>query len=168
MIKQRRATDCGIATLANALSIPYDEALQLYGADRAVHGVTIQHTASILFSLGYLPAYVAFDGFTRVSGISITPATPQALKSQPAIIEVLTPSGTVHQVFFDGEHVIDPCPSVEGPQPLEDYVLVDALFVSKANEGVVRKSEAGRCSVCEAYSAVMHRTGGTSAERAGL
>lgn len=55
MISQRTPFDCGIATLANALSVGYDHALELYGSDKQRNGVTIQHTASILFGLGYAP-----------------------------------------------------------------------------------------------------------------
>lgn len=80
MIKQRTQFDCGIATLANALSVGYDHALELYGHDKQRSGVTIQHTASILFNLSFAPVYTAFPGFTKASGIDMTTATPETLE----------------------------------------------------------------------------------------
>ena len=100
MISQRTPFDCGIATLANALDITYEQSLDLYGTDKQRNGVTIQHTASILFDLGYAPVYTAFPGFVKASGIEMTTANPAILETlgHPAILQVLTPSGVLHQV----------------------------------------------------------------------
>ena len=140
MIKQRTPFDCGIATLANALSVSYDHALELYGNDKQRDGVTIQHTASILFSLGYAPVYTAFPGFVKASGISMSAASPEILESlgHPAILQILTPSGVLHQVFFDGKDIHDPSPSITGPRSVSDYVCVDAVFVIKSDQAFVR------------------------------
>lgn len=133
MISQRTPFDCGIATLANALSVGYDHALELYGHDKQRSGVTIQHTASILFSLGYAPVYTTFPGFVKASGIEMTTANPAILErlGHPAILQVLTPSGTLHQVWFDGKNIHDPAPSVTGPRSVSEYECVDAVILYK-------------------------------------
>lgn len=133
MIKQRTPFDCGIATLANALSVSYDHALELYGNDKQRSGVTIQHTASILFGLGYAPVYTTFPGFVKASGIEMSTANPDILErfGNPAILQVLTPSGVLHQVFFDGKNIHDPSPSVEGPRSVSEYECVDAVILYK-------------------------------------
>ena len=141
MIKQRTPFDCGIATLANALSVSYERSIELYGDDKQRNGVTIQHTASILFALGYAPVYTAFPGFVKASGISMSTASPDVLETlgHPAILQVLTPGGTVHQVFFDGKNIVDPAPSVNGPRSVSEYECVDAVFVIKQVQALVRK-----------------------------
>ncbi len=142
MIKQQRSTDCGIATLANALNIPYQDALNLYGADRATYGVTIQETAAILFNEGYTTQYVPLTGFNKATGLSIQTISPEIItqKATKAIIQVLTPAGIIHQVFFDGKHIHDPSPKITGPQPISAYdCIVDALFVVKEPTWLVRK-----------------------------
>ncbi|MDV5387573.1 hypothetical protein [Pseudomonas juntendi] len=133
MITQRTPFDCGIATLANALSVGYDHALELYGSDKQHNGVTIQHTASILFGLGYAPVYTAFPGFVKASCISMSTASPDILETlgHPAILQVLTPSGTLHQVWFDGKNIHDPAPSVNGPRSVSEYECVDAVILYK-------------------------------------
>lgn len=133
MISQRTPFDCGIATLANALDITYEQSLDLYGTDKQRNGVTIQHTASILFSLGYAPVYTAFPGFVQASGISMSTASPDILEtlSHPAILQVLTQSGLVHQVFFDGKNILDPSPSVDCPRSVSEYECVDAVIIYK-------------------------------------
>ncbi|ADR59588.1 Hypothetical protein PPUBIRD1_1939 [Pseudomonas putida BIRD-1] len=150
MIKQRTPFDCGIATLANALYITYEQSLALYGQDKQHSGVTIQQTASILFSLSYAPVYTAFPGFVKASGISMSTASPDVLETlgHPAILQVLTPGGTVHQVWFDGKNIFDPAPSVNGPRSVSEYVCVDAVFVIKNNQALVRK-QAVPCAVRE-------------------
>ena len=141
MIKQRTPFDCGIATLANALCITYEQSLDLYGQDKQHNGVTIQNTASILFSLGYAPVYTAFPGFVKASGISMSTASPDVLETlgHPAILQVLTPSGVIHQVFFVGKNILDPAPSVDGLRSVSEYVCVDAVFVIKQGQALVRK-----------------------------
>lgn len=141
MISQRTPFDCGIATLANALDITYEQSLDLYGTDKQRNGVTIQQTASILFSLCYAPVYTAFPGFVKASGISMSTASPDILETigHPAILQVLTPGGTVHQVFFDGKNILDPSPSVVGPRSVSEYECVDAVFVIKQDQALVRK-----------------------------
>lgn len=150
MIKQRTHFDCGIATLANALSVSYERALELYGQDKQHNGVTIQNTASILFSLGYAPVYTAFPGFVKASGISMSTTSPDVLETlgHPAVLQVLTPGGTVHQVWFDGKNILDPAHSVTGLRSVSEYVCVDALFVIKGNQALVRK-QAVPCAVRE-------------------
>ena len=141
MIKQRTTFDCGIATLANALGITYEQSLDLYGQDKQHNGVTIQNTASILFSLGYAPVYTAFPGFVKASGISMSTASPDVLETlgHPAILQVLTPSGVIHQVFFDGKNIRDPSPVVDGHRSVSEYECVDAVFVIKQGQALVRK-----------------------------
>lgn len=141
MISQRTPFDCGIATLANALGITYERSLELYGDDKQRNGVTIQQTASILFALGYAPVYTAFPGFVKASGISMSTASPDVLETlgHPAILQVLTPSGVVHQVWFDGKNILDPAPSVDGLRSVSEYVCVDAVFVIKQRRALVRK-----------------------------
>ena len=141
MIKQRTPFDCGIATLANALSVSYERSIELYGHDKQLSGVTIQQTASILFSLGYAPVYTAFPGFVKASGISMSTASPEILETlgHPAILQVLTNSGVLHQVFFDGKEIHDPSPSVDGLRSVSEYECVDAVFVIKQRQALVRK-----------------------------
>lgn len=141
MIKQRTPFDCGIATLANALGITYEQSLNHYGHDKQCSGVTIQHTASILFSMGYAPVYTAFPGFIKASGIDMSTANPDILErlGHPAILQILTPSGVLHQVFFDGKKIHDPSPSVTGLRSVSEYVCVDAVFVIKQGQALVRK-----------------------------
>lgn len=152
MIKQRTPYDCGIATLANALAVSYEKAMALYGADKQYNGVTIQQTASILFGLGYAPVYIALPGFVKASGITMSTVNPEILETlgNPAILQVLTLSGVVHQVFFDGKQILDPAPSVTAPRTLSDYQCVDALFVIKNSQALVRKQ--GYWSIYEPYS----------------
>lgn len=141
-IKQRKSTDCGIATLANLLGTTYEDAHAMYGADRATYGVTIQETAAILFNEGYTTQYIPFHGFNKATGLSIQTIDPQILATSrtKAIIQVLTPAGIIHQVFFDGKNIHDPSPKVNGPQPLSAYdCFVDALFVVKEPAWLVRK-----------------------------
>ena len=141
MIKQRTPFDCGIATLANALSVSYERSIELYGHDKQLNGVTIQQTASILFSLGYAPVYTTFPGFVKASGIVMSTANPEILETlgHPAILQVLTNSGVLHQVFFDGKEIHDPSPSVDGLRSVSEYECVDAVFVIKQRQALVRK-----------------------------
>ena len=141
MIKQRTPFDCGIATLANALSVSYERSIELYGHDKQLNGVTIQQTASILFSLGYAPVYTTFPGFVKASGIVMSTANPEILETlgHPAILQVLTNSGVLHQVFFDGKEIHDPSPSVDGLRSVSEYECVDAVFVIKQGQALVRK-----------------------------
>lgn len=150
MIKQRTPFDCGVATLANALSVSYGHALELYGNDKQRSGVTIQHSASILFNLGFAPVYTAFPGFVKASGISMSTASPDILEAlgHPAILQVLTTPGVLHQVWFDGKNIHDPSPSVNGPRSVSEYVCVDAVFVIKQSQALVRK-HAVSCAVRE-------------------
>ena len=136
VVKQRLATDCGIATLANALEITYEQAQQAYGQDRAP-GVSIQETCAVLHELGYLPVYLPLTGFEQLSGIrNAKTASPKALQA-PAIVQVIS-NGVLHQVFFDGKHVIDPSPKAPGPRRLEDYsAVVDCVFVLKRPLGLM-------------------------------
>lgn len=136
MVKQRLATDCGIATLANALSISYEQAQQAYGANRDP-GVSIQETCAVLHELGYLPVYLPLSGFEQLSGIrNAKTASPKALQA-PAIVQVVS-NGVLHQVFFDGKHVIDPSPKAPNPRQLEDYsAVVDCVFVLKRPVGLM-------------------------------
>ncbi|WP_339101271.1 hypothetical protein WKQ99_10080 [Pseudomonas atacamensis] len=133
MIKQRTSFDCGVATLANALAISYEHALDLYGADKQRNGVSIQQTASILFSLGYAPVYIPFPGFSKASGIGMSTASPDILETigNPAILQILAPSGVLHQVFFDGKNIHDPFPSVDCPRSVSEYECVDAVILYK-------------------------------------
>lgn len=133
MISQRTPFDCGIATLANALGITYEQSLDLYGTDKQRNGVTIQQSASILFSLGYAPVYTAFPGFVKASGISMSTASPDILErlGHPAILQVMTQSGVIHQVFFDGKNILDPSPSVDCPRSVSEYECVDAVILYK-------------------------------------
>ena len=133
MIKQRTPFDCGIATLANALSVSYERSIELYGHDKQLNGVTIQQTASILFSLGYAPVYTTFPGFVKASGIVMSTANPEILETlgHPAILQVLTASGVLHQVFFDGKNIYDPSPSVVGHRSVSEYECVDAVILYK-------------------------------------
>lgn len=133
MIKQRTSTDCGIATLANLLGAEYEQALDLYGVDKQRNGVSIQQTASILFSLGYAPVYIPFPGFIKASGITMGTASPDILESlgHPAILQVMTQSGMIHQVFFDGKNILDPAPSIHGPRSVSEYECVDAVILYK-------------------------------------
>ena len=150
MISQRTPFDCGIATLANALGITYEQSLALYGTDKQRNGVTIQHTASILFDLGYAPVYTAFPGFVKASGIEMSASNPDILErfGNPAILQVLTHSGVLHQVWFDGKNIIDPSRSVVGPRRVSEYECVDAVFVIKQCQALVRKP-AVPCAVRE-------------------
>lgn len=146
MISQRTRFDCGIATLANALGITYEQSLDLYGQDKQHNGVAIQHTASILFSLGYAPVYTSFPGFVKASGIDMATATPDILErfGNPAILQVLTPSGVLHQVFFDGKNILDPSPSVDGPRCVSEYECVDVVFLyQRFHTGGVISSKPG-------------------------
>jgi hypothetical protein len=130
-IEQRLATDCGIATLANAVNITYEQAHAIYGADRAP-GVSIQETCAALYELGYIPVYIPLTGFAQLSGISgAKTQNPEILKS-PAILQVLS-NNVLHQVFFDGKSIIDPSPKCPNPTQIGDYeCVVDAVFVIKA------------------------------------
>ena len=141
MISQRTPFDCGIATLANALGITYEQSLELYGTDKQHSGVTIQQSASILFSLGYAPVYIALPGFVKASGIHMSTASPDVLETlgHPAILQVLTNSGVLHQVFFDGKNIRDPSPVVDGHRSVSEYECVDAVFVIKQGQALVRK-----------------------------
>ncbi|MCY1462104.1 hypothetical protein D9M71_798430 [compost metagenome] len=95
----------------------------------------------MLFQLGYAPVYVPFSGFTKASGVTFKIPGTDALPGlgHPAILQVLTASGLIHQVFFDGKFIHDPSPTVPGLSRLEEYVVVDALFVSNCNLFVRKK-----------------------------
>lgn len=165
MIKQRTPFDCGIATLANALGITYEQSLDLYGQDKQRNGVTIQQTGTILFSRGHAPVYTAFPGFVKASGITMSTANPDILESHgnPAILQVLSASGVLHQVFFDGKNIHDPSPSVDGPRSVSEYECVDALFVIKQEQALVRKRAFRGCLdalvVCESACALVTHFG---------
>lgn len=146
-IRQKTATDCGIATLANALNISYEKALQSYSPAHAKTGVTIQETCAVLHAHGYLPIYLPMPGFRTISNIpNCQTATPFELKNTPlhqapAILQVLS-NGVVHQVFFDGKHIIDPSPSASNPRQLSDYeALIDLVFVLKPTQFFVSKAK---------------------------
>lgn len=135
-VEQRLSTDCGIATLANALQITYEQAQQAYGANRDP-GVSIQETCAVLHELGYLPVYLPLTGFEQLSGIrNAKTASPKSLQA-PAIVQVVS-NGVLHQVFFDGKQIIDPSPKATNPRRIEDYsAVVDCVFVLKKPVGMM-------------------------------
>lgn len=135
-VEQRKATDCGIATLANAIGITYEQAQQAYGTQRDP-GVSIQETCAVLHELGYLPVYLPLTGFEQLSGIrNAKTASPKAMNA-PAIVQVIS-NGVLHQVFFDGKQIIDPSPKAPNPRRLEDYsAVVDCVFVLKRPVGLM-------------------------------
>lgn len=146
MIKQRSATDCGIATLANALKITYEQSLHLYNRKSPTDnpGVAIQETCAALYKAGYNPTYIPLSGFPKISGLaSATIISTSRLPQKPAILQVLTTSGMIHQVYFDGKNIHDPSPSAPAIRKIEDYpAIVDCVFVSKSFSSVVRKISA--------------------------
>ena len=146
MIKQRSATDCGIATLANALSITYEKALELYNRKSPTDnpGVAIQETCAALYKAGYNPVYIPLSGFPKISGLSsATIISTSRLPKAPAILQVLTENGMIHQVYFDGKNIHDPSPSAPAIRSIEDYPdIIDCVFVSKSFSSVVRKISA--------------------------
>jgi len=132
-VKQRLATDCGIATLANAVGITYEQAHAAYGDNRAP-GVCIQETCAVLLELGYLPVYVPLPGFVKASGLSTAKTAAFSVLKSPAILQVLS-NGVIHQVFFDGKQVIDPSPKAPESNSIFVYQsVIDAVFVIKAEE----------------------------------
>lgn len=130
MIKQRLATDCGIATLANAVNISYKESLQLYNQKNT--GITIQETCAVLHMLNIDHKYIPCEGFPQVSGISDAITIHSSFifeHKKQAILQVLTKSGLIHQVYFDGKNIIDPSPNANNMR-VEDYsCVVDAVVV---------------------------------------
>ncbi|WPC03502.1 hypothetical protein SBP02_11970 [Pseudomonas benzenivorans] len=142
MIKQQLKTDCGIATLANFLGADYDYALSVYGENRAFSGVTIQETASILFSHGLITTYIPLSGFSEACGISIQAQNPEILErlGRPAIVQVMNRHGVIHQVFFDGKLIHDPSTNVTSTMFVADYECVVDCLILLSKEGFDIKS----------------------------
>lgn len=143
MIKQKTAGDCGVAALANAITmhnnitepslrlfeIEYEAIEAKFGRNS---GITMQEVCSVIFDNGYLPVYVPLEGFHRESGINgnaYQDAEEILTRGHPAILQVKTNSGLLHFVYFDGEKVHDPANSVVGTRQRSDYVLVDAVLI---------------------------------------
>lgn len=137
-IEQRTATDCGIATLANALNLTYEQAEAEYGFNRTP-GVTIQETCAVLHANGYIPVYLPLPGFQKLTNLQHTKTLSlQAFenKNHPAILQVVS-NGVLHQVYFDGKKIIDPSPRCPDPMDFEDYeLIVDCVFVIKGAVGL--------------------------------
>ncbi len=144
MIKQRSWCDCGIATLANAAAdngveyfkAPFGYELMAEHFSERNRGMSIQEVSSFLYSLGFRPMYLSFDGFKDASGIKesfvIDNEARDCLfeRGEKAILQVKTKSGMLHLVYFDGRTVWDPSPNSDAlVQKLEDYeAIVDGVF----------------------------------------
>lgn len=143
MIKQKTAGDCGVAALANAITMHYNTnepsprlfEIEYEAIERKLgrnSGITIQEVCAVIFDNGYLPVYVPFLGFHRESGVHGTAyqeAGEVLTRGQTAILQVKTASGLLHFVYFDGKVIHDPSVSVEGVKCVDDYTLVDAVLI---------------------------------------
>lgn len=142
MIKQRTKTDCGIASLANALSIKYEQALQCFGPQADLLGTTAADTCNALITLGLNPAYATFQAFYQHLGITGNPCNLDVVRDRPAILTILSRTGyNLHAVYWDGRQAHDPDPKALQPLDLDSMVILEAVFVSKT--GLCANSEAG-------------------------
>jgi hypothetical protein len=143
MIKQKTAGDCGVAALANAITMHHntnEPSPRLFENEYETierklgrnSGITIQEVCSVIFDNGYLPVYVPFLGFHLESGVhgnAYQDAEEVLERGQPAILQVKTGSGLLHFVYFDGKVIHDPSVNVEGVKGVADYTLVDAVLI---------------------------------------
>jgi hypothetical protein len=142
VIKQRTPTDCGVASLANALSITYEQALDCFGPCADLRGTTAADTCNALLQLGVTPSYATFPAFYLHLGTTGNPCSPDVVRSCPAILTILSRSGHgLHAVYWDGHQAHDPDPKFPNPRALEDLVILEAVFVSK--NGLCANREAG-------------------------
>lgn len=142
MITQRTQTDCGVASLANALGITYEQALACFGPQADLLGTTAADTCNALLTLGFSPVYATFPAFYQHLQITGNPCSPEVVRSCPAILTILSRSGHgLHAVYWDGHQAHDPDPNFPNPRKLEDLVILEAVFVRK--NGLCANREAG-------------------------
>lgn len=145
MIKQRTPTDCGVASLANALKLTYEQALACFGPQADLRGTTAADTCNALISLGLQPSYATFPAFYQHLQTTGNPCSPEIVRSCPAILTVLSRNGhSLHAVYWDGHQAHDPDPKFPNPRALEDLVILEAVFVSK--NGLCANREAELCA----------------------
>ncbi len=142
MIIQRTQTDCGVASLANALNLTYEQALECFGPQADLRGTTAADTCNALLALGLNPVYATFPAFYQHLQTTGNPCNPEIVRSCPAILTVLSRNGhSLHAIYWDGHKAHDPDPNYPQPRKLEDLVILEAVFVSK--NGLCANREAG-------------------------
>lgn len=142
MITQRTPTDCGIASLANALGITYEQALTCFGPQADLRGTTAADTCNALISLGLSPVYATFPDFYQHLQTTGNPCSLDVVRDRPAILTILSRSGyNLHAVYWDGQQAHDPDPKALQPRDLDSMVILEAVFVSKT--ALCANSEAG-------------------------
>lgn len=142
MIKQKTLTDCGVASLANALNIKYEQALQCFGPQADLRGTTAADTCNALLTLGLSPVYATFPDFYRHLQTTGNPCSIDVVRDRPAILTILSRNGyNLHAVYWDGQQAHDPDPKSQNPRDLDSMVILEAVFVSKS--GLCANREAG-------------------------
>lgn len=157
MNKQRTYGDCGVATLLNALRDNgetyfegpggYERLIDAIGRQ---NGLSIQEIQAFLFMhSNKLPVYIPFEGFKKASGIAdaFTSGAHNPhefntdISSQKAILQVMTKSGILHFVYYDGDFVWDPSQSARDYPDFSDYeYIVDAVLLLDRPRSLVKKS----------------------------
>lgn len=144
MICQRTLTDCGIASLANALGITYEQAQQCFGPQADLRGTTAADTCNALLQLGLSPAYATFPAFYQHLNSTGNPCSIDVVRDRPAILTILSRGGhSLHAIYWDGHQAHDPDPKYPNPRKLEDLVILEAVFVSKNSLCANREASAG-------------------------
>lgn len=142
MITQRTPTDCGIASLANALGLTYEQAQQCFGPQADLLGTTAADTCNALLALGLSPAYATFQAFYQHLGTTGNPCSIEVVRDRPAILTILSRNGyNLHAVYWDGQQAHDPDPKALKSRELHEMVILEAVFVSK--NGLCANREAG-------------------------
>lgn len=132
MITQRTQTDCGIASLANALGITYEQALTCFGLQADLRGTTAADTCNALISLGLSPVYATFPDFYQHLQTTGNPCNIDVVRDRPAILTILSRNGyNLHAVYWDGQQAHDPDPKALKSRELHEMVILEAVFVSK-------------------------------------
>lgn len=138
LIYQRTDADCGVACLAMALGIGYDDIIREMGTTCQKIGVTAHETILLLMRWGWRPVYLityeAISGQDEHAGQRLTMTHSQAsllicTKNIPAVLTVQCPDGGLHAVYFDGWRILCPRRGVMGPADyFEQYVILEAVL----------------------------------------
>lgn len=138
LIQQRTDFDCGACALAMATRKSYHDILSDIGEQAQNIGMTANETVLYLWRIGHKPTYFMTEeavsecdpqALQRVNISHIDIATTLIEQKKRAILTVMTPTGGLHAVFFDGIEVLCPRNGVMGKGYFERYTIMEAILL---------------------------------------
>ena len=123
-VQQRTNKDCGVASLAMFLEIPYEEAFEMCPTRKT--GLYLDEIEAAIKKRG-IDIYEWLYRYCLVDD-------PIPMPQERSIVETTYPPGALggHFVFMEADGtVLDPAPSRKGPRHIDQYEVVRTLSLQK-------------------------------------